>query len=190
MDQLAVLSFPDKESWGSWLAANHLSAAGVWLKIAKKGSGLPTVTYAEAVELALCYGWIDSQMRGLDQDFFVQRFTPRRPRSKWSVINRRKAEELIESGAMAPAGLAEVERARADGRWDRAYEGSRNATVPTDLQAALDADPRALRFFETLDRGNRYSILFRIEDAKRPETRARRISAFVEMLAAGRTIHQ
>ena len=121
MDELAVLSFPDKESWASWLTDNHASAHGVWLKIAKKGTGIPTVTYAEAVELALCYGWIDGQRRGLDQDFFVQRFTPRRPRSNWSMINRRKAEELIRSGTMAPSGLAEVERARADGRWDRAH---------------------------------------------------------------------
>jgi uncharacterized protein YdeI (YjbR/CyaY-like superfamily) len=189
LDDLPVESFPDRKSWREWLEGNHETSAGLWLKIAKKGSGTRTVSYVEALEEALCFGWIDSQKNGLDADFFLQRFTPRRPRSKWSAINRRKAEELIETGAMQPAGRAEVERARADGRWERAYEGQRKAEVPEDLQAALNADPRARKFFESLDRGNRYAILFRIEDTRRPETRARRIRGFVEMLAQGRKIH-
>ena len=188
MDDLPTRSFPDKESWERWLADNHAAGDGVWLKFAKKGSTTRSVTYAEAVDVALCYGWIDSQARSLDAEFYLQRFTPRRSRSKWSAINRRRAGELIASGAMRPAGLREVERAQADGRWDRAYDGQRNATVPADLQAALDANPRAREFFGSLNRGDRYSILYRVEDAKRPETRARRIAGFVAMLADGRTI--
>jgi uncharacterized protein YdeI (YjbR/CyaY-like superfamily) len=188
MDELPTRSFADKKSWQDWLADNHAASDGLWLKIAKKNSTTRTVTYPEAVEVALCYGWIDSQLRSLDADFYLQRFTPRRSRSPWSAINRKKAEELIAGGAMHPAGLREVERAQADGRWDRAYEGSRNATVPADLQAALDASPAARAFFEALNRGERYSILYRIQDAKRPETRARRIAQFVTRLAEGRTI--
>ena len=186
---LPILAFASKEAWDSWLAEQHASSDGIWLKFAKKGTGIPTVTYAEAVESALCYGWIDSQLRSLDSDYYLQRFTPRKPRSNWSKINRSKAEELIASGAMQPAGLREVERAKADGRWDAAYDSPRAATVPEDLQRALDADPAAAAFFATLSSANRYAILYRIQDAKRPETRRRRIEQLVAMLREQRTIH-
>ena len=187
--ELPILAFASKQAWDSWLAEQHASSDGIWLMFAKKGTGIPTVTYAEAVESALCYGWIDSQLRSLDSDYYLQRFTPRKPRSKWSKINRSKAEELIASGAMQPAGLREVERAKADGRWDAAYDSPRAATVPEDLQRALDADPVAAAFFATLSRANRYAILYRIQDAKRPETRRRRIEQLVTMLHEQRTIH-
>ena len=187
--ELPILAFASKQAWDSWLAEQHASSDGIWLKFAKKGTGIPTVTYAKAVESALCYGWIDSQLRSLDSDYYLQRFTPRKPRSKWSKINRSKAEELIASGAMQPAGLREVERAKADGRWDAAYDSPRAATVPEDLQRALDADPVAAAFFATLSRANRYAILYRIQDAKRPETRRRRIEQLVTMLHEQRTIH-
>ena len=187
--ELPVLAFASKQAWDSWLAEQHATSDGVWLKFAKKGTGIPTVTYAEAVETALCYGWIDSQLRSLDSDYYLQRFTPRKARSKWSKINRSKAEELIAAGAMQPAGLLEVERAKADGRWDAAYDSPRAATVPEDLQRALDADPAAAAFFATLSKANRYAILYRIQDAKRPETRRRRIEHLVAMLREQRTIH-
>ncbi len=163
--------------------------AGVWLQIAKAGTGVATVTYAEALEVALCQGWIDGQRRALDERFYLQRFTPRRARSRWSKRNRDAAVALIEAGLMAPAGLREVERARADGRWDAAYEGQRSASIPDDLAAALAADPQALAFFETLDSANRYAILYRVHDAKRPQTRIRRIEQFVAMCREGRTLH-
>jgi uncharacterized protein YdeI (YjbR/CyaY-like superfamily) len=152
------------------------------MKLAKKGSGFASVTYAEAVEVALCYGWIDGQARRLDDDYYLQRFTPRRTRSKWSKINRAKAEKLIESGAMKAAGLREVDRARMDGRWDAAYDAPSTATVPDDLRAELDKNHEASGFFKALDATNRYAILHRIQDAKSHETRARRIKKFVTML--------
>ena len=183
------IAFASEAAWREWLAANHGDADGVWIKFAKKASGLPSVRYAEAVEVALTYGWIDGQAKGIDDMHYLQRFTPRRKRSVWSKINRTKAEALIASGAMEPAGLAEVERAKADGRWARAYDSPRTAVVPDDLRAALDADPEANRFFEELDGNNRYAILHRIQDAKRPETRARRIAKFVEMCRRGETVH-
>jgi len=155
----------------------------MWLKFAKKGSGIETVTYDQAVEVALCYGWIDGQVRKLDEDYYLQRFTPRRARSKWSKINRQKATELIERGEMRPAGLREVERAKADGRWDAAYDAPSTAQVPDDLLRELGKNERARKFFETLDGRNRYAILYQIQDAKRPETRARRIAKYVAMLA-------
>jgi uncharacterized protein YdeI (YjbR/CyaY-like superfamily) len=183
------IAFASEAAWREWLAANHADADGVWIKFAKKASGLPSVRYAEAVEVALTYGWIDGQAKGIDDLHYLQRFTPRRKRSVWSKINRTKAEALIASGAMEPAGLGEVERAKADGRWARAYDSPRTAVVPDDLRAALDADPEANRFFEELDGNNRYAILHRIQDAKRPETRARRIAKFVEMCRRGETVH-
>jgi uncharacterized protein YdeI (YjbR/CyaY-like superfamily) len=186
---LPVLPFASRDDLAAWLDANHASAQGVWIKFAKKGSGRPTVTYAEAVELALCYGWIDGQVAKFDDDWYLQRFTPRRARSKWSKINRDKATALIERGEMKPAGLAEVERAKADGRWDAAYDPPSKIGVPDDLRAAFDANPRAAAFFETLDSTNRYAVLYRIHDAKRPETRARRVRQFVEMLARGEKLH-
>ena len=173
----------------AWLEENHASSDGIWLQIAKKGAALPTVTYAEALGLALCFGWIDSQKRGLDEEHFLQRFTPRRPRGRWSRINREKAEALIAAGTMRPAGLAEVEAAKADGRWEAAYEGQRTAKVPADLQRELDANPAAAEFFAALDSANRYAIVYRLEDAKKPETRERRLAKFVAMLERGEKIH-
>jgi uncharacterized protein YdeI (YjbR/CyaY-like superfamily) len=184
-----VVSFGSAREWEDWLEANHLSSPGVWLKIAKKDAGTPTVSYAEALECALCFGWIDGQKGALDETHWRQRFTPRRARSKWSRINRDKAEALIADNRMRPAGLREVELAKADGRWDAAYEGQRTITVPPDLAAALDANEAARAFFATLNSANRYAILYRIGDAKRPETRARRIANFVTMLAERKTIH-
>ncbi len=171
------------------MVANHADAPGVWLKIAKKAAGIPTVTYSEALDAALCFGWIDGQKAAYDESFFLQRFTPRRARSKWSKINVDRVASLVEAGRMQPAGLAQVESARADGRWDTAYGGSATITVPDDLQQALVANPAALEFFATISKGNRYAILYRVYDAKRPETRANRIATFVEMLAEGKTIH-
>jgi len=173
----------------AWLEENHASCEGVWLKIAKKGAAEPSVTYGEALQLALCFGWIDSQKRGFDDQHFLQRFTPRRPRGRWSRINREKAEVLIEAGKMRPAGLAEVEAAKADGRWEAAYEGQRTAKVPPDLQRELDANPTAAEFFASLDSANRYAITYRLEEAKKPETRERRLRKFVAMLERGEKIH-
>src|SRR3954467_7673145 len=174
-DDLPILLFVSPGELEAWLEENHAVDEGAWLKIAKRGSGVESITYAEALELALCFGWIDSQKRGFDERFFLQRFTPRRPRGKWSLINREKAEALIASGAMRPAGLAEVEAAKADGRWEAAYAGQRTAEVPEDLRRELDANPRAAAFFAELDGANRYAILYRLEEAKRPETRERRL---------------
>lgn len=176
-------------SWARWLKRHHASAAGVWLRIAKKDSGIASIDYAAALEEALCWGWIDGQRRSDDAQYFQQRFTPRTKRSIWSQINRAKVLKLIEEGRMQPAGHAEIERAKADGRWDAAYEGVAAATVPPDLQAALDADKKAAKFFATLDSRNRFAVLFRTQSAKKPETRARRIAQFVEMLAKGEKIH-
>ena len=184
-----MAAFASAEEFERWLEENHEASPGVWMKIAKKGTGVPTATHAEALELALCFGWIDGQRQAHDDTWFLQRFTPRKPRSRWSRINRDKATALIASGSMRPAGLREVERAKADGRWDAAYEGQRSATVPDDLQAALDASPRAAEFFKTLSSQNRYAILYRLQDAKRPETRARRLEKFVGMLERGETLH-
>jgi len=189
-DDLPVLELADRDAWAAWLGARHASSPGVWLKIAKKGSDAPSVSYAEALDVALCHGWIDGQKRPLDDRFWLQRFTPRTPRSRWSKRNRTLAERLIANGEMAPAGLREVERARADGRWEAAYDSHATATVPPDLQAALDADAGAAAFFARLDSANRYAILYRIQEARRPETRARRIATFVAMLAEGRRIHE
>lgn len=188
-DELPILPFPTIDAWEAWLEREHARAAGVWLQLAKKGTGIATVTYAEALDAALCFGWIDGQVRRFDATWYLQRFTPRRPRSRWSKINVDHAERLIATGRMRPAGLAQVEAARADGRWDEAYHGQRSATVPRDLQAALDANPAAAAFFATLTGANRYAILYRVQDAKRPETRARRIERFVALLARGETLH-
>lgn len=188
-DEKQVLAFPTRESWRDWLTAEHATADAIWIKFAKKDSGIESIARADAVEEALCFGWIDGQARGIDERWFLQRFTPRRSRSKWSRLMREKAQELIAAGRMEPAGLAEVERARADGRWEGAYEPPSTATVPPDLQQALDANASAAEAFATLGANNRYAILHRIHDAKRPETRARRIAKFVRMLEAGEKIH-
>jgi uncharacterized protein YdeI (YjbR/CyaY-like superfamily) len=187
-DELPVCLFSGPAELEAWLEENE-DAEGVWLKIAKKGAPEPSVTYAEALEVALCFGWIDSQKRGLDETHFLQRFTPRRPRGRWSKINREKAEALIESGRMRPAGLAEVEAAQADGRWEAAYEGQRTAKVPDDLRRELEANPAAAEFFAALDSTNRYAVIYRLNDAKKPETRERRLRKFVGMLERGEKIH-
>jgi uncharacterized protein YdeI (YjbR/CyaY-like superfamily) len=184
-----VGSFATREAWEAWLAEQHASSSGLWLKLAKKGSGLESISRADALEVALCYGWIDGQADSFDDDHWLQRFTPRTPRSKWSRINREKAMQLIETGAMKPAGLREIERAKADGRWAAAYEPPSTATIPDDLQAELAKSDRAREFFATLDSRNRYAILHRIEDARRPETRARRIAKYVAMLNEGKKIY-
>lgn len=180
-----TLAFSSQKAFEAWLTEEHSNSDGIWIKIAKKASGIESVTYPEAVEVALCYGWIDGQMKGLDEDYYIQRFTPRRPRSKWSKINRGKVERLISDGRMKPAGLAEIERAKADGRWAAAYDSPATAKVPPDLTSALKARPKAKALFDTLTKSQRYSILFQIQDAKRPETRQRRIEKFVDMLARG-----
>lgn len=186
---LPILPFGSRASWESWLAENHETSKGLWLKIAKKGSGVETVSYAEALDAALCYGWIDGQKGRFDEDYWLQRFTPRKPRSKWSKVNREKATKLTESGEMKPSGLREVERAMADGRWDAAYEPQSKATVPEDLQRALEKNEAARELFFTLDSANKYAILYSIQDAKKPETRARRIEKHVTMLAEGKKVH-
>jgi uncharacterized protein YdeI (YjbR/CyaY-like superfamily) len=188
-DELETRAFASADAWEAWLRANHDSTPGVWIKFARKGSGIPTVTYPEALHAALCFGWIDGQARGGDESFYLQRFTPRRSRSIWSKRNRDFATALIESGRMQPAGLREVQRAKADGRWDAAYDAPSTATVPDDLQAALEANPAAAEFFARLKGQNRYAILHRVQTAKKPETRARRIETFVAMLARGETLH-
>ena len=181
--------FASQQAWDSWLAAHGETAGGVWLEIARKGAAERTVTYAEAVEAALCHGWIDGQKRAGDDTVFLQRFTRRRPRSPWSQINRERVTALIEAGRVHPAGLAAVDQAKADGRWERAYASARTIEVPDDLRARLDEVPAAAAFFETLSGANRYAVLYRIHEAKRAETRARRIETFVEMLARGETLH-
>jgi uncharacterized protein YdeI (YjbR/CyaY-like superfamily) len=180
---LPIVPFASRDVWEAFLEGHHDTSEGLWLKIAKKGSGIESITYDQAVEVALCYGWIDGQARKLDEDYYLQRFTPRRPRSKWSKVNRKKAMELIERGVMKTAGLREVERAKADGRWDAAYDSPRTAAVPADLLRELEKNKQARKFFYELDSRNRYAILYQIQDAKRPETRARRIVKYVAMLA-------
>jgi uncharacterized protein YdeI (YjbR/CyaY-like superfamily) len=188
-DDISQLSFASPAEWEAWLEANHASSDGVWIKMAKKGSGIDSVRYPEVLDSALCFGWIDARREALDEMHFLQRFTPRRARSRWSRINRDKAEKLIAEKRMRPAGLAEVQRAKADGRWAAAYEGQRTSTVPDDLRRELDARPRAAEFFAQLSSQNRYAILYRLQDAKKPETRARRLQTFVAMLEAGETLH-
>ena len=188
-DEAPILELRSRAAWERWLAKHAGDEQGAWLKFAKKGAAVATVTYAEALEVALCHGWIDSQVRAFDETFYLQRFTPRRKRSKWSSTNRDAAIRLMEAGAMKPEGLHQVELARADGRWDAAYESQRNMPVPDDLQRELDADPKAREFFESLSSQNRYAILYRLADAKKPETRARRLEQFVAMLKEGRTLY-
>ncbi|MGH2987147.1 MAG: YdeI/OmpD-associated family protein [Solirubrobacterales bacterium] len=188
-DGLPQLAFASAAEWEAWLEANHDSSEGVWLKIAKKGSGATSVTNAEALDLGLCFGWINGRREALDDDYYLQRYTPRRPRSKWSRINVEKVAELTAAGRMRPAGLAEVGRAQADGRWDDAYESPRRMGVPDDLERELAARPAARDFFEALDSRNRYAILYRLAEAKRPETRARRLAKFVAMLEAEERIY-
>ena len=186
---LPVVAFASQAEWAGWLDEHHAAAPGVWLRIAKKGAAEPTVSYQDALEAALCYGWIDGQKRPFDATYWLQRFTPRSPRSRWSKRNTDLAERLIAQGKMRPAGLREVELARSDGRWEAAYAGQRTASVPPDLERELARRPRARAFFESLDSANRYAILYRLDEAKRPETRARRLDTFLAMLETGQKLH-
>lgn len=186
---MEIVSFESAEAFETWLSDQHATSTGVWLKLRKKGAGIVALDYAQALDVALCYGWIDGQKGKFDDQHWLQRFTPRKPNSKWSKINRDKVVALIGQGRMRPAGLAEVERAQADGRWQAAYDGARTSSVPDDLVAALAANPAAAEFFKTLDRQNRFAMLYRIQDVKKPETRARRIEKYVAMLAEGKTLH-
>jgi uncharacterized protein YdeI (YjbR/CyaY-like superfamily) len=187
-DPLPVVSFESAEAWDSWLAGNG-GSPGVWLKIAKKGSAGRSVSYSEALDVALCHGWIDGQKGRHDDDYWLQRFSPRTARSGWSKINTERAKALIAAGRMRPAGLREVERAQADGRWEQAYQPQSRIEVPADLAAALAANPRAEAFFATLNSANRYAVLYRVSTAKRPQTRAKRIATLVTMLSEHRTFH-
>jgi uncharacterized protein YdeI (YjbR/CyaY-like superfamily) len=187
-DGLPVLAFASQAEFAAWLADNA-ETRGVWLRLARKESGIASVSYREALAEALRHGWIDGQAKGLDDQYHLRRFTPRTPRSRWSKINREAAERLIAEGRMTERGLREVEAARADGRWEAAYAGPAASTVPDDLRAALDANPAAAEFFATLSGRNRYAILYRVEEAKRAETRARRIEKFVDMLERGETLY-
>jgi len=182
--------FKSAKAFEAWLKRHHVTSSGIWLKIAKRGADETSVTYPEAVEIALCWGWIDSQKKALDEHYFLQRFTPRRARSVWSKINVEKVEALITAGRMQAPGLAQVESAKADGRWAQAYSGASRSVVPEDLIAAFDATPAAKVFFSTIDAANRYAILWRIQTAVKPETRVRRIAQLVAMLARGETIHE
>jgi uncharacterized protein YdeI (YjbR/CyaY-like superfamily) len=185
---LPIVEAADQQAWRAWLEVNHASPTGVWLKFAKKGSPTPSVSYREAVEEALCYGWIDGQSRSYDEHFYLQRFTPRRSRSKWSQINREKATRLLAEGRVTPSGLAQIEAAKADGRWDAAYPGQGAARIPKDLQQALDQNPKAKAFFETLTGSTRYAFLYRLHNVVRPESRAKRIANYIELLDAGKTL--
>ena len=184
-----VKLFKDQKSWDAWLDKHAESSPGLWLRVAKKSAKLKSVTHAEALEVALCHGWIDGQRKALDGESFLQKFTPRRSKSIWSKINRTKALELIEAGRMRPTGHAAIERARQSGLWEAAYDSHRTAVVPEDLAAALEKSPRAKAFFQTLNSQNRYAILFRVQTAKRIETRKRRIENFVAMLESHRKLY-
>lgn len=181
--------FKNAKAFEAWLKKHHATSDGLWLQIAKKGSDQPSVTYPEAVEIALCWGWIDGQKKGLDDQHFLQRFTPRRARSVWSKINVAKVATLVAAGRMQPAGQAQIDAAKADGRWEGAYDGARTSTVPDDLQAALAANAKAKAFFATINASNRYAVLWRVQTAVKPETRARRIEQLVDMLARGEVVH-
>jgi uncharacterized protein YdeI (YjbR/CyaY-like superfamily) len=186
---LPVLDFADAQAWESWLAAQGGNARGVWLKIAKAGNTDSSLTKTQAIDAALCHGWIDGQINKYDEAWFLTRFTPRKRTSKWSENNRKRAEQLVAEGRVTPAGLAEIEAAKADGRWDSAYAPASAAEEPEDLKTALDAEPAARAFFDTLTGANRYAILYRVQTAKKPETRAARIAKFVGMCARGETVH-
>jgi uncharacterized protein YdeI (YjbR/CyaY-like superfamily) len=186
---LPVMPFVSAEAWRAWLDAHHAGSAGVWVRIYKKGSAQPTVTYAEALDEALCYGWIDSTKASWDEASFLQRFSPRKARSAWSQVNRDHVARLTDAGKMRPAGQKTIDEAKADGRWDAAYAPPSRMAVPDDLQAALDANPEAKAHFETLNKVNRYAILYRIQSVKRPETRLKRIAWAIDLLERRETIH-
>ena len=181
-DHMPIMSFEIQQGWEEWLKEHHAETKGIWLKIAKKEASTPSVSYAEALDSALCYGWIDGQKAAFDDKYWLQKFTPRTAKSIWSKVNCNKAESLIAEGRMQPAGLRQVELAKSDGRWERAYESQSKITIPDDFQNALDNNPKAKDFFNTLNSVNRYAFLFRIHSAKKPETRSAKIQKFVEML--------
>jgi uncharacterized protein YdeI (YjbR/CyaY-like superfamily) len=189
-DSLPIRRFASERAWAAWLERNHGRSPGLWLRIAKKDADVPSVSYSEALAVALCYGWIDGQKRPQDDAFWLQKFGPRTGRSLWSRINREKALALVAAGKMRPAGMAQIERAKADGRWEGAYDSPRTSTAPDDLARALKRNAKARRFFEALDRANRYAILFRLQSAKKADTRARRLADFLKMLERGRKIHE
>lgn len=186
---LPILPFESQAAWEQWLEANHAQSNGIWVKIAKKDSGIASINHAQALDMALCFGWIDGQRLKFDEDHFLQKFTPRRSKSTWSKVNQDKVAALSEQGKMREAGLKEIERAKADGRWEAAYESQSKMDVPDDLQQALDKNPAAQAFFNQLNRANRFSILFRVTTAKKAETRQRRIEKFIEMLNEGKKIY-
>jgi uncharacterized protein YdeI (YjbR/CyaY-like superfamily) len=186
---LPILAFTDACAFDAWLESQGPTATGLWLKLAKRGAPQRTLAKSEAIDAALCHGWIDGQLDAFDDHYWLIRFTPRKRRSKWSELNRKRATELLDAGRMRPAGLAQIEKAKADGRWDVAYAPASRAEAPPDLAAALAANPKAATFFATLTGANRYAILYRIGSVKTPETRARKIAQFVAMLERGETLH-
>ena len=188
-DTVPIMSFETQQDWEVWLEENHAESKGIWLKIAKKEAPAPTISYAEALDSAICYGWIDGQKAAFDDSYWLQKFTPRTAKSIWSKVNCGKAEALIAVGRMQPAGLRQVELAKADGRWERAYESQSKITIPDDFQRELDKNPKAKDFFSTLDSANRYAFLFRIHAAKKPETRSAKIQKFIEMLNQQQKLH-
>ena len=188
-DDLEILAFPNSSAFRKWLTANHRKSPGIWLQIFKKGSETPSLTYAEALDEALCFGWIDGQKQKHDDFAWRQKFTPRRARGGWSKINTRHADRLIAAGRMKPAGQAEIDAAKADGRWQAAYDSPSNATFPEDFLAALAKDKKAHAFFESLNKANRYAIAYRLQTAKKPETRQRRMDQILAMLSRGESFH-
>jgi uncharacterized protein YdeI (YjbR/CyaY-like superfamily) len=188
--EFEILTFPTARDWERWLAKNTARSKGVWLQFFKKGSGITSITYADALNVALCFGWIDGQIKGHDEQSWIHKFTPRRPKSMWSKRNRDLIELLTKSGKMRPAGLKEVEAAKADGRWDRAYDSPSKMTVPEDFLKALAKNPKAMKFFKNLNKANTYAITWRLQTAKRPETRQKRVKAIIEMLAGGKKLHE
>jgi uncharacterized protein YdeI (YjbR/CyaY-like superfamily) len=188
--ELPIVDAADQQAWRAWLEANNADQPGAWLKLAKKGAPTASVSYAEALEEAICFGWIDGQVRRFDEHFYLQRFTPRRSKSKWSQINRESAARLLAEGRIRPSGLAQIEAAKADGRWESAYPGQSEATVPENFQRALDRDPKAKSFFETLTGSSRYAFLYRLHNVRKPESRAKRIEGYIELLREGKTLTQ
>jgi uncharacterized protein YdeI (YjbR/CyaY-like superfamily) len=187
--ELPIIMFERPEDWEGWLEQHHAESPGLWMRIAKKAAGLASVSYDQALDVALCYGWIDGQKKSYDESSWLQKFTPRGRKSIWSKVNRDKVQALTEAGRMRPAGLAAVESARQDGRWEAAYDSQSRASLPEDFQAALEQSPKARAFYETLNGANRYAMIFRVQTAKKPETRARRIEEFVRMLERGEKLY-
>jgi uncharacterized protein YdeI (YjbR/CyaY-like superfamily) len=187
--ELPVINFESQKKWEDWLKKNYTKSPGLWLRMYKKGTGIKSIDYAQALDVALCYGWIDGQKDSYDEESWLQKFTPRGPKSVWSKKNTEHIARLIKDGKMQPAGLAVVEAAKKDGRWDRAYEGQSKATLPQDFLDALEKNKKAKAFFATLNKTNTYAIFYRIQHAKKQETRERKIKEFVAMLARGEKLH-